>query len=104
MGYLDLDLARRHTRSQGVPDDDDLRLKMAQAEAIVLQHIKYAASPEWDETSDPETDRDFAIIQAATLKVLGNLYRFRGDDEKPGNPLSEDVILMLSQHRDPSLA
>jgi hypothetical protein len=36
--------------------------------------------------------------------VLGNLYRFRGDDEKSPSPISEDVVSMLSMLRDPSLA
>lgn len=106
MGYISLDMARRHTRSQGVPDDDDLRLKTLQAEAIVLQHLKgNNGSPDWDETTDPAVDTDFAIVQAATLKVLQNIYRFRGDDEKPSpSPMSPDVVDMLSMMRDPTLA
>ena len=104
MAFLTLDIARRHTRSQGVPDDEDLMLKALQAEAIVLQHLKRAGVPPWDETSDPATDADFAVVQAATLRVLQNLYRFRGDDAPSPSPMSPDVIDMLSMMRDPTLS
>lgn len=80
----------------------DLTLKMEQASALVLIHIKRAA--EWDVDSDPSDDPEFAVVQAAVLRVLGNLYRFRGDDEKSVSPISEDVVSMLSMLRDPSLA
>lgn len=106
MAIVSLEMARRHTRSIGVQDDDDLALKILAAEALVLQHLRRTdeTSPPWTAETDPETDREFAIAQAAVLKVLGNLYRYRGDDETPMNPMSEDVIAMLSMQRDPTLS
>ena len=51
------------------------------------------------------TVEELSIIQAATLKVVGNLYRFRGDDERvAAAPISPEVIAMLSHLRDPALA
>lgn len=98
--------AVRHLRQTGVldgsPEDDDLTAKIEQASALVLVHLKRAG--EWTVDTDPTDDPEFAVVQAAVLKVLGNLYRFRGDDEKPVSPISEDVVSMLSMLRDPSWA
>ena len=96
----------RHLRQQGVfdgsPEDPDLAAKIEQASQIVISHLKRPA--EWDENSDPETDPDFAWVQAMTLKVLGHLYRFRGDDED--EPSLEDLFRKSSSsmYRDPTLA
>ena len=86
---------------------------LAQAEAIVLTHIK-TYPPEWTEDTDPTVDHDFAIVQAAILTVLGNLNQHRGDED-PGSagtgpmpavygPLTPRVAELLSPLRDPSLA
>lgn len=102
MAYVTLETARDHTRSQGVPDDADLGLKIAQAEALVWHHLKREGAPPWTIASDPATDVEFAIILAATLRVIQHLYRFRGDDAPSPSPLSPDVIAMLSMMRDPT--
>lgn len=106
MALVTYDAAVRHLRQSGVldvsPEDADLAMKVEQASAIVLVHLKRPG--EWSVDSDPAEDPEFAIVQAAVLKVLGNLYRFRGDDEKASAPISDDVIAMLSILRDPSLA
>lgn len=63
----------------------DVLLKMEHATAIVLDYIDRlatAASPDWTDATDPASDRDFALVQAAILIVLGDLYRFRGDDDE----------------------
>jgi hypothetical protein len=83
----------------------DVRLKLAQAEALVLTHIK-TPDPGWTDETDPATNFLFAVAQAATLLILSNLWRFRGDDETKGEngPLTPRVAELLSQFRDPSLA
>lgn len=98
--YTTLAQAQAHLRlsSEGSPDafEDDVDLKLTQAEAMVLTYLKGSAPTSSDEES---------MVQAATLKVLGNLWRFRGDEEKPsGAGLTPDVMLMLGPLRDPSLA
>lgn len=106
MALITYDQAVQHLQQQGVldvsPASEDLTLKVEQASAIVLVHLKRPA--EWDVDSDPTDDPEFAIVQAAVLKVLGNLYRFRGDDPQSPSPLSDDVVRMLSMLRDPTLA
>lgn len=98
--------AVNHLRQQGVldlsPEDSDLASKIEQASALVLVHLKRPA--EWTAETNPADDPEFAIVQAAVLVVLGNLYRFRGDDENAPAPVSERVVAMLSMLRDPSLA
>lgn len=95
-----------HLKQNGVldgsPDDADLTLKIEQASALVVIYLKRPG--EWDVESVPEDDPEFALVQAAVLKVLGNLYRFRGDDEQASAPVSEDIIAMLSMLRDPQIA
>lgn len=98
--------AVQHLKQSGVldgsPTDDDLTLKIEQASAIVVVYLKRPG--EWDLDTTPSDDPEFAIVQAAVLKVLGNLYRFRGDDAEANAPVSEDIATMLSMLRDPSLA
>jgi hypothetical protein len=94
MALITYDMAVRHLRQQGVldtsPEDPDLALKMEQASAMVLLHIKRPG--EWDVTTSAEDDPEFAMVQALVLRVLGWLYRFNGDDE---NAPSIDTILNL---------
>ena len=81
---------------------------LAEAQGLVLRHIKFIQrDPPWTDATDPAVDGDFAIVQAAILTVLGNVWRFRGDDETSaaGNgPLTPRVAELLSQLRDPSFA
>lgn len=86
----------------GSPEDADLALKIEQASALVLIHLKRPA--EWDVESDPTDDPEFAVVQAAVFRVLGNLYRFRGDDDRAPNPVDDGVISMLTMLRDPTMA
>lgn len=92
------------------PPDQDLALKMQLAEDIVLDYLKTdGGSPgSWDEETVPGT------IKAAILLQLGELWRFRGDDEQshagdrgPGQAdgyLSRAVTRLLHRWRDPTLA
>ena len=110
MALITFAAAVNHLRQNGVivdespesPQAADLRLKMEQATAMVVVHLKRPA--EWAEGDSAADDPEFAIVQAAVLRVLGNLYRFRGDDETSVEPISPDIVRMLSILRDPSLA
>lgn len=106
MALISMEAAIAHLKQQGVlvvsPEDPDLALKLRQASSIVLNHLKRPG--EWDEDASPDDDPEFGVVQAAVLKVLGNLYRFRGDDDKAPAPISDDVAALLSPLRDPSLA
>lgn len=115
MSVITLAQAKAHLRidtPSGSPldaADQDLLLKMAAAEDIVLDYLKVPASspPLWDETTVPP------LVQAAVLMQLGILYRFRGDD--PGSieqgpavdnagSLSPIIEGILRRYRDPALA
>lgn len=110
MALISYEVAVRHLRQEGalpidvspVVEHPDVLLKMEQASALVQIHLKRPA--EWDVESDPTDDPEFAVVQAAVCRVLGNLYRFRGDDEKAPNPVDDGVVAMLSMLRDPSMA
>lgn len=82
------------------PYAEDVTAKIAHASALVFTHIKRL----------PEDDIEQAVLKAATLKVVGNLYRYRGDEDTRGvsgalqGPMTPDIIAMLSMMRDPALA
>lgn len=106
MALVTYDAAVRHLKQEGVldvsPEDEDLQRKVEQASAMVVSHLKRPA--EWDVDSLPEDDPDFAWVQAATLKTISWLYRFRGDDEKETS--FDDLMRNMGStlYRDPSLA
>jgi len=107
MALITYTMAVNHLNQQGVldsvsPEDPDLIAKMESATSLVLIHLKRQG--EWTVETDPETDPEFAIVQAAILKVLGNLYRFRGDDEKTPDPVDQSVVSMCSMLRDGAIA
>lgn len=107
MALITYEQAVKHLKQEGVldvsPEDADLTLKIEQASALVITHLKRPG--EWDVDSDPESDPEFAIVQAMTLKVLSHLYRYRGDDDD-NEPSIEDLFRKMSSSmlRDPSLA
>lgn len=114
MALVSLETALAHLRltvEEGSPTNpyaEDVQQKLNVATAIVLIHIKRQNYDEWSEETDPASDPEFAIVQGAILKVLGNLHRFRGDDSQiPGaveGPMTKDIVDMLSPLRMPSLA
>lgn len=104
MALVSYALAKRHLRLPDDEDKADVLLKTEMASAIVLKFIgrEAADSPAWDEDTDPASDSDFAIVQANILKVLGNLWRWRGDDQaQPGGPLTQEIrdcLLLVKDH------
>lgn len=86
------------------PVDEDIAMKLAQAESIILDYLK--SDEGWDESTVPP------LVQAAVLLQLTELFRFRGDD--PGGTvygpayndgqLSSAITAILRRYRDPSLA
>lgn len=81
------------------PRQADYTLKLAAAEAIVMDYIKYA-----------DYEGATPIVQAAVLLQFGELCRFRGDDVDGEGPehtdghLSTVVTNLLRRLRDPTLA
>ena len=100
------------------PAESDLRLKIEQAESLVIDYVNQRRSDgdlwdatveAWDVTS--ETYPPPARVTAAVLVQLGELYRFRGDDldsEEPermvGAVLHPRAAAYLYRLRDPAIA
>ena len=104
MALITYDEAIAHTRlsipaaSPPSEAENDLRLKMIMAESLVRVHLKCV----------PDDEEELDLVRAAVLKVLGNLYRFRGDDESTfgrgtPDPISSDVVQLLNMLRKPAL-
>ncbi len=107
MGLIDTYTAARHLQANiGDPEFvEDVSLKIEHATAIVLKHVR-VPDPAWTSDTDPATDTDFAIVQAVVLKVLMNLYAFRGDETQVRDPFTEDLkrLLMSCGLMDPTAA
>jgi len=111
---VSLQQARDHLRSDDTADDSDLELKVLAASQVVLDYIQGDAVDGLTDT-DGEllTDTDGLVenvpyrMQAATLLLIGYLYRNRdGDPDKDfgENMLPLPVKALLSPYRDPSCA
>lgn len=112
MSLITLAQAKAHLRIDTVsvsptdPAEADLILKMIAAEHIVLDYLKVVSvsPPLWtDETDVPP------LVSAAILLQLGELYRFRGDDDgkadrESAGSLSPMIEGILRRYRDPALA
>lgn len=118
--------AKRHLRldAPGSPptdEDVDVAEKITQASALVADYVSQrlleseAGSPpttwaaevaSWDAGTSPTSVPE--RIQAATLAVLADLWRFRGDDEREGPEwtfgLPTRAKQMIDRYRDPALA
>lgn len=112
MAIVTLQQAKDHLRITTTDSDADLTLKLAHAEALVLEYCNTTAwwralTPAWvDGTTTPP------VVVAAILMQLGELDRFRGDDPaSPARPpdqaghedLSTSVRELLRRSRDPVL-
>ena len=114
VGHLRLSIPSASPES---PAESDLRLKIEQAEALVLDYVNqrrsdgdlWAATVESWDVSDSTPPP--AQVSAAVLVQLGEIYRFRGDDldsEEParavGAVLHPRAAAYLYRLRDPAIA
>jgi hypothetical protein len=84
--------------------EGDLTLKIEAATAHVITYLK-RPDHGWTVETDPAADPEFAIVQAAILEVLANLFYDRGDRDKPSDgPITPRIKNALGMLRDPSLA
>jgi len=111
---ISLDDAKRHLRlnvlAAVLDEDEDLRMKIFHATAVVLDYLARptdatwtADMAAWDVTTVPR------VVQAAILVQLAELYRFRGDDANATPTpehgfLSPLVTALLARYREPALA
>lgn len=102
---LDLDEVKRHLHILDDDDfhNDDLELKIRQASAVVMQHIKLSAIPEsWITNHSPETVELPWDVHAATMLMVGELFLNR--ESASANVLSDTCKDLLRAYRDPTLA
>ena len=102
MPLVPLDKAQLHLRVDDGEQAFEVADKLAMAESIVIDYLKYDPSG-WDEATTPK------VVQAAILLVLGGLWEQRGGEVDDSIPV-RDVVLtttvksLLHRHRDPALA
>jgi len=91
------------------PIEQEVTDKLTMAEAIIVDYLKQpTVNPLM---VDPTVTPDW-VISAAVLLELGELWRFRGDDQFKEGPehdleigqLSPTITNLLRRHRDPALA
>ena len=87
------------TMAPGDPDEADVRLKLDQAEAIILDYLADRADPSW---TSPQTAPQ--PVTAAILLMLGRLYRHRGDLEEADADLWLAIDRLLKRYRDSAIA
>lgn len=109
---VSLTQAREHLRVDSTDEDNDLTLKIHAASGAVLNYIRNGADVFTDSSGEPILDSNGSPIgipfeiQAATLLMLGYLYRDRdGDPDKAYEMgyLPRPVTALLYPYRVPSL-
>lgn len=110
---LSLEAAKRHLRiePENTDDDEDLKVKIEEASAIVIDYIKApdrerrtgeGAPESWTELTVP------GVIRAAVELVLSKLFDDRNagdeDNEVAMGYLTPAVTAILHRYRDPALA
>jgi hypothetical protein len=104
---VNADEAQRHLRLGDAVDLLDLEFKLEQATGIILDYLHrpdedwIATMTGWTRVTVPRP------VQAAVLLQLGELYRFRGDDDSTKaaeRGLAPGVAVLLRRFRDPVLS
>jgi hypothetical protein len=101
-----LSQAKSHLRVIDDAQDDDILGKLDAAESIVLDYINTTVT--WRTTTAAWTEDTVpTFVRAAILLQLGELFKFRGDNDGPkheAGQLSPVVTNLLRRSRDPVLA
>jgi hypothetical protein len=109
---VSLQQAKDHLRVDGSADDNDLTLKIHAASGAVLNYIRNGADAFTDSAGEAivdSNDNPIGIpyeVQAATLLMLGYLYRMRDNNEGGEfemGYLPKPVTALLYPYRVPSL-
>ena len=105
---IDLDVAKDHLNVTDARFDQRIERMTKQATAIVLEYIGRSSDTAWTATIAAWTEATVPdVVQAAILLQLGELYRYRGDDELPKRDegdLAPGVKSLLRRWRDPVIA
>jgi hypothetical protein len=105
---IDLEVAKDHLNVTDPRHDLRIERMVTQAQAIVLEYIARSSDTAWTATIAAWTEVTVPpVVQAAILLQLGELYRYRGDDEMPKRDegdLAPGVKSLLRRYRDPVIA
>lgn len=113
MMLVSLEQGKNHLRVDNDDEDEDIELKIHAASELVVGYLKDAANEFLDTSGEPEVDSSLTPVgvpykvRAATLLMLGYLYRDRdGDPDKAYEMgyLPRPVTALLYSMRKPSMA
>lgn len=107
MMFITLEEAKSHLRVDGDAEDSDVTLKTHAASGAVRGYLKSAADAYLDDQGDPITGKVPYEVKAATMLMLGFLYKDRDEDSSNAYSqgfLPRPVTALLYPLRDPALA
>lgn len=107
MMFVTLDQANQHLRIDDDADDSDVTLKVHAASGAVRNYLKSSADVYFDTDGAVIPSKVPFEVQAATLLMLGYLYKQRDEDsghEFEEGKLPRPVTALLYPLRDPALA
>jgi hypothetical protein len=104
-----LEQAKKHLRLSGSHEDDDLRMKLTQAQDIIIDYLDESRSTEWAAEMDAWTEETVPErVRGAILLQCAELVRFRGDDvdepKRERGSLSPAIVAYLNRTRMPVIA
>jgi len=104
-----LETAKKHQRVTHSHEDDDLRMKLRQAQDIIIDYLDESRSTEWAAEMDAWTEDTVPErVRGAILLQFAELVRFRGDDidapPRERGCLSPAIMAYLNRTRRPVLA
>jgi hypothetical protein len=100
MDLVTLEQAKTHLRVDGADSDVEIGGLILEASSIVMDYLKKEVPIEWNapDAEVPGTGVP-GVVQAATLLVIGELFRNR---EAGADPISPGVESLLRRQRDPA--
>jgi hypothetical protein len=91
--------AKLHLHITDPVRDPEVQAKLEQASDAIKKYIDVRFDDSWTETTAPP------VVQAATLELLGLLWRDRGDvDDDSDAKTWRHIDILLKQTRDPAMA
>jgi len=100
-----LEQAKQHLRITHAYEDDDLRMKLRQAQATIIDYLDGTSSTTWAATMAAWTEETAPeYVQAAILLLLSSLVDHRGDDDGNADDVWNAIRRLLARTRTPVVA
>jgi hypothetical protein len=107
MMFITIEEAKRHLRIDDDADVDDVELKAMAATGAVRNYLKSGADAYFDQSGVLMPDAVPYVVKAATLLMLGYLYKDRDEDSAGAYEqgyLPKPVTALLYSLRSPAFA